>query len=111
MPAIQESLHAPAASSSRSQVTLPTTSAAACLTWERFSASVRERPSMKVGVVTQLVTQRGGSLAAQHVSRGEGSRVGILTVRVGQVLRFALDRLYYFKYSFQYRSSVFVELA
>ena len=47
----------PAASSSRSQVAVLTTSVAACLTWDRPSVSVRWRPLLVVVIVTQLVTR------------------------------------------------------
>ena len=47
----------PAASSSRSQVAVPTASGAACLTWERPSVSVRWCPLLAVVIVTHLVTR------------------------------------------------------
>ena len=47
----------PAASSSRSQVAMPTASDAACLTWELPSVSVRWRPLLAVAIVTHLVTR------------------------------------------------------
>jgi hypothetical protein len=45
------------ASSSRSQVAVPTASAATCLAWETLSAKVRWRPWLSVAIVTHLVTQ------------------------------------------------------
>jgi hypothetical protein len=47
----------PAASSSRSQVVVWTTSTAACLSWDRSSVSIRWRPPMSVPIVTHLVTR------------------------------------------------------
>jgi len=47
----------PAASSSRSQVRIPTASTVACLTLERLSVSVRWCPPLPVAVVTHLVTR------------------------------------------------------
>ena len=47
----------PAASSSRSQVQVPTPSAAACLAWDRSSMGVRWRPPLSVAIVTHFVTQ------------------------------------------------------
>ena len=47
----------PAASSSRSQVPVRATSAAACLTWEAPSVDVRWRPLLSVAIVTHLVTR------------------------------------------------------
>ncbi len=45
------------ASSSRSQVAVLTASAAARLTWDRSSVSVRWRPLLAVAIVTHLVTR------------------------------------------------------
>jgi hypothetical protein len=45
------------ASSSRNQVQPGTTSAAALLTWDRPSVSVRWRPPLSVAIVTHLVTR------------------------------------------------------
>jgi len=42
------------ASSSRSQVAVYAASAAACLTWERPSVTVRWRPPLLVAIVTQV---------------------------------------------------------
>lgn len=45
------------ASSSRSQVAMPTARAATCLAWERLSVSIRGRPLVIVAIVTHLVTR------------------------------------------------------
>jgi hypothetical protein len=45
------------ASSSRSQVAVRTASAAARLTWDQSSVSVRWRPPLAMAIVTHLVTQ------------------------------------------------------
>jgi hypothetical protein len=47
----------PAASSSRSQLAMRTTTASACLTWELPSIGVRWRPLLSVVIVTHLVTR------------------------------------------------------
>ena len=46
-----------AASSSRSQVALPTASAAACPTWAELSVNVRWRPRLAMAIVTHLGTR------------------------------------------------------
>jgi hypothetical protein len=58
--------HRALASSYRSQVAVPTASAAACLTWTRPSVSVRWRPLLAMAIVTHLVTRL---LASRHQYR------------------------------------------
>ncbi len=55
------------ASSSRSQLAVRAASAAACLTWERPSFSVRWRPPLLVAIVTHLVTQHFAGLRWSHL--------------------------------------------
>jgi len=63
----------PAASSSRSQVTAWTASAAACLAWEAPSIDVRWRPPLVIAIVTHLATRLAST---SHPGRSVGSRSG-----------------------------------
>jgi hypothetical protein len=45
------------ASSSRSQVAVPTAGGTVCLTWEPLSVNVRRRPLLMMTIVTHLVTR------------------------------------------------------
>jgi hypothetical protein len=76
------------ASSSRSQVTVSTASAASCLTWERPSVDVRWRPPLAVAIVTHLVTRlpAGFSLATWMQTTG-ACQVGTTAAASGHCRR------------------------
>jgi len=57
------------ASSSRSQVAVPTGSGAARLTWEPPSVNVRWRPLLVMAIVTHLVTRSLASLSDERLLR------------------------------------------
>jgi len=57
------------ASSSRSQVAMWTTRAAACLTWEAPSVGVRWRPLLSAGIVNHLVTRSLASRSRERLLR------------------------------------------
>ena len=66
------------ASSSRSQVAVPTARAAASLAWERPSVSVRWRPLLAVAIVTHLVTQLASQPGIYDLSTGDGAPTRLL---------------------------------
>ena len=83
------------ASSSRSQVAVPTASSATCLTWEPLSASVHWRPLLSVVIVTRLVTRPLVSSSHERLLRRSSrpsSRPGMLQLS-GQTDLSACDRI------------------
>jgi hypothetical protein len=70
------------ASSSRSQVTMQSVRAAACLTWDAPSVDVRWRLLLPVVIVTHLVTRQLASRfperVAWEISRARRSRLALL---------------------------------
>lgn len=84
------------ASSSRTQVTTPTASAGACLTWEALSVDVRWRPRLSVVIVTHLVTRSSADRAMVQVERPPGCKLvagwSVEVIQAGQSVDPGLSR-------------------